>query len=70
MNDSIPGRLRPKTTRAQPLQPDRPLKGRNPEAPTGAAPGAGKGTPGDPASVERQKLQTENALDNVREGYG
>ena len=71
----------PKTRRAEPLQPDRP--GRGDKAP-GVPKGSVQSTPpgADPAarreraedefeeSSESQRQQSENALENVREGYG
>ncbi|HEY8876559.1 MAG TPA: hypothetical protein VIN03_03275 [Roseateles sp.] len=56
--------------RAEPLQPDRPSRGSGREADrSGTAPA--KGQQGDIAgSAEKLKQQSEDAVDNVREGYG
>lgn len=56
--------------RAEPLQPDRPGQGRDPQHPgSGTAPA--KGQQADlTRSAEKLKQQSEGAVDNAREGYG
>lgn len=53
----------PKTRRAPPLQPDRPGGGETPEE----APSTSRT---DEQTRDRQRSQSDTALDNVREGYG
>ena len=55
----IPGR--DKTPRAAPLQPDKPG--------SGAGRAESQDAEKERESVQRQKTQSETALDNVREGY-
>lgn len=49
--------------RAEPLQPDKPAQGRDRQHDRGDAKDTGAKT------AERQKEQSEAALDNVRKGY-
>ena len=50
--------------RAEPLQPDRPGRGQDRQkAPPGVAPAKGD-------AADKLKQQNEDALENVREGYG
>lgn len=48
--------------RAEPLQPDRPGRGAKKEEP------GSRGEPG--GDAEKLKQQTEDAVENAREGYG
>jgi hypothetical protein len=50
--------------RAEPIQPDRPGRGKDKEA-SGDA-----GQAGDPAHADQLKKQEETAVENAREGYG
>lgn len=55
--------------RAEPLQPDRPGRGADRESDRGGAPA--KGRPGGTTEgAEKLKQQTEDAVENAREGYG
>lgn len=64
MSDPQPDRLNSKPPRAEPLQPDRPNQG-----------DAKQPNPEDhqkdvrDAALEKQREQTDTALDNVRKGY-
>lgn len=51
----------PRPPRAEPLQPDRPGRGGERAEDTTGAPS--------PDPAEQQRRQSEDALDNVREGY-
>jgi hypothetical protein len=56
--------------RAEPLQPDRPGRGSDRQTPDDGQPPA-KGEPGGTEDgARKQKQQSEDALENVREGYG
>lgn len=56
--------------RAEPLQPDQPTKGGDrQEKGSGDAPAKGEQAQS-PKGVEKLKKQSEDALSNVREGYG
>jgi hypothetical protein len=55
--------------RAEPIQPDRPWRGDDQQDKGGAAPA--KGQQGGTAEGARKlKQQSEDAVDNAREGYG
>lgn len=50
--------------RAEPIQPDRPGRGSDKQRSDSTA------QPGDPKHAEKLKQQSEDAVDNAREGYG
>lgn len=50
--------------RAEPIQPDRPGRGTDKQRGDGPAP------TGNPKHAEELKRQSENAVENAREGYG
>lgn len=62
MNDPHALPDRPKTRRAPALQPDRPGGGDTPDDDTSSG-------IDDERTTERQRSQSETALDNVRDGY-
>ncbi len=59
----LPGRKTP--PRAHPVQPDKPGSGNSSGSDPADKPAGGAG-----GSPQRQKAQEEDALRNVREGYG
>lgn len=64
MSDPVPDRLRPRPTRAAPLQPDKPGgSGKPPEADPSAS-------QSDEAAAAKQREQAQTALENTRDGYG
>lgn len=72
MTDPQPPRLRRRPRRAEPLQPDNPLRGDGTQeagTPT-PAPGPAPDGSGEDGSAQRAREQSDAALDNVREGYG
>jgi hypothetical protein len=73
MSDPVPSPTRRQPPRAQPLQPDRPGSGdaaRPADDPAGRAPAGGNPGPGGGDTARRSREQSDDALDNVREGYG
>lgn len=66
--DDIPGQRKP--PRAEPIQPDRPGRGVGSEDDSASKGGNGHDVGTDSDSAQRQKKQSDDALDNVREGYG
>lgn len=60
MSDSQPVPRRKQPRRAEPLQPDLPGRGSEVES---------DHSPADPPTADKQKEQSETALDNVRKGY-
>lgn len=59
-NHDIPGRRTPR--RAEPLQPDKPASGQDPQAEQ-------SDSKDESDTAAKQKSQSEAALGNVREGY-
>lgn len=65
MSDPQPVRLKRRPPRAAPIQPDKPGTGDGPQgAPEGPAEDVAQ------AAVDKQREQTETALENTRDGYG
>lgn len=70
-SDPNPAPSRREPRRAEPLQPDAPTRGqdREPARDPGAGSADGPRSGEADTTVERQKQQSDKALENVREGY-
>ena len=79
MSDPVPLRNKPRPRRAEPIQPDAPWRGDDAAGGDGTSDAVPNDAPHDPAAgsadavdrraAEQEKQRSQDALDNVREGY-